>query len=220
MKNYLIVGLVVILGLAGIWFLAENSEDHAGQQTDQENEQPTEPEAFNPDSDRGEIATFTSQFQPGFSVDYPASWLDTASPDNSADKQLVTFESPQDEGGHYFCLDMTEVTADTEVDFATKPYQVLDVDAFAIDGLGQSLFSVIFNVEEEGNLLWSVIDDEISPDTKEQFDNQITSTSGRSLQVLGRFNCRDAGAMITDINQFMNSRWLNEAKSIIGSLDY
>jgi hypothetical protein len=219
MKNYLIIGVLVVVSIVGIWLLAARSDDRTGQSTVEETALPQEPESFDPAAETSETMQYISQQYPVLRLSYPTNWNVTEGADNSPEQQLVTFESPKDANNYYFCLDLTEVSVASDLDFATSGANISAVDSFMAEGINKDLSSVIFNVEEGGNLLWSLIDG--SADTSQgSFANEITSPNGRRLQTLGRFNCRETDSRVSDHQEFTNSRWFNQAQAILRSLSY
>lgn len=218
MKNYLIVGLVVLLGLAGIWFLAENSEDHAGQQEVQEDEQPTEPEAFNAGVDASELDTYTSP-NTALSLSYPQTWSITESPDNNAQEELITLESPVDANGFYFCLDLNGRHGLADVDGFSE-FTIEDVSIESINRLNDEIESVIFRIDGVDGLLWGASDSATS-ESDSSLTNTLAGDNGSSLvQVTGRFNCREIDKPDLSSEIFTNSRLFKEASAIVESLSF
>jgi len=219
MRNYLLIGAIVIISLAGIWLLAADSDEAAEQTPTPDNNTPTEPEVHDPSAAPADTLAYTSQFNDGLSLNYPVNWNVTDGDANSADQQLVTFESPIDGGGFYFCLDLTEVSPASQLDFGVSMAAISAIDGFSAAGIGQDLHSVIFEINDNPARLWALADSEPQmSDTR--FSAQISNPAGRRLQTLGRFNCRDEQPPALTLEQFQNSRWFNEARAIALSLTY
>lgn len=218
MKNYLIVGGIIVISLVGIWLLAAGSENPEDISTPDQSANPGVPQRFDETAASPDKTAYTSPYNPGLSFSYPQDWHITEGPDNSTAKQLVTFESPKDVNDFYFCLDMTEVDAASSLDLQSKMTDILAVDSFMATGVGKALSSVLFTVEGS-TLLWSVAD--TTPSLSDSaFDNQITNPAGRRLQILGRFNCRESQSSEISTVQFEESLWFHQARDIVLSLSY
>lgn len=219
MKNYLLIGIIILISLFGIWWLAANSDEHDSASDNGQAADTSQPEAYDASADRADKVTFTSQYNPNFSFMYPGDWNLTEGTDNSAQQQLVTFESPMDRNGFYFCLDLTEVGADSDLDLSANDASLLAVDDFSAANVGKPLASVIFTHEGSPSLLWSVVDTKPQL-TDTSFTSQITNPQARRLQSLGRFNCREEQAPELSLHQVTGSRWFAEAQGIMHSLSY
>lgn len=219
MKNYLIIGGIVLTSLIGVWLLAASSDDQADNNSNDTSQTPAEPEAFDPSSSAVDTTSYSSQYNVNLRLEYPLEWNLTEGTDNSADQQIVTFESPMDANGYYFCLDLTEVGMASQLDLSASPVSIKAVDSFMSAGVGKDLYSVNYVPDGSNALLWSITD--VMPQlTDTEVAAQITNPGGRRLQTLGRFNCRADVAPALTTEQFTNSRWYHDARNIMLSLAY
>ena len=215
----MIVGSIFILCLVGIWWLAARSDDQNSDTQNQSATLPQEPEAFDPSLAEQDTIEYVSKFNTSLKVSYPINWNLTEGTDNSAEQQIVTFESPKDANNFYFCLDLTELGIGSNTKLETTGASLDSVDDFTASGVGKSLNSVIFSVSGNTNLLWSIVDTKPQLDGSE-FANQIVNPMGRRLQTLGRFNCRETESPDISSQQFIDSRWYADARQILQSLAY
>lgn len=210
MKKAFIVLGIVLIGALG-WFYFNRGGDEPSQPVVTE---PQDfPAPFDDSTATAELAKYESDFG-SLAFDYPSNWNVTEAADNSADFQLLTVESPLDINEFYFCLDLTLLGSGSEESFT-----ISDAEVLAVDELGNDRKSVIYNVDGLDNLHWGVTEDAVKVGDK-TFTSEVSNPSGERLQLFGRFDCRSTDNLELTKDEFQNSRWLHEAKTIVNSLEF
>lgn len=207
MKSFLIIAGLVILGALIWFFVIDNDEEPVPV------EQQDFPVRLDESTSTAEPASFQSE-NGNLSFQYPDTWNVTPAAGNDDASQLFTVESPLDANEFYFCLDLNRVSAGNDVNFATTDAELTDIEV-----LENERVSVLFRIDGVDGMLWSVTDD--APELSDsEFDNELGNQAGDRLQILGRFNCRDEQKPDISVDEFKASRWFNEAKTLINSLDF
>ncbi|MCA9333599.1 hypothetical protein KC963_00970 [Candidatus Saccharibacteria bacterium] len=218
MKKLLIIGLVVLAVAAGVWWFVLRGDSSNDTQASQDADTSI-PQAYKATDDVS-FDSYTSEFNPNLKLRYPSSWIVAEGEANTADFQVITLESGQDLNGFYMCMNMDDYAADDKSDLSIPDIQVVAVEPFKTEGIKDGLYLVTFKRTKYPNDYQFGLTD-VAPEVGANvFTDQITSDSGRRLQVWGRFNCRETERPSMTQEQFDNSQLFHEAKSVLASLQF
>lgn len=218
MKKWIIAGVVLLLAGGGVWYFVIR-KDSAAEEQQAQTVDTSKPEAYN-SKENVSFDSYTSEFNPNLKLRYPSDWIVAEGEDNSADYQVITFESGQDANTFYMCMNMDDYAADDKSILNFSDVNVVAVEPFKTEGQKDGLYLVTFSTVKSPNNFQLALTD-IQPEIgATEFTGQITSASGRRLQVWGRFNCREEARPSITQEQFANSQLVNEAKSVLASLQF
>lgn len=221
MKKGLIVGLVILVLAAaggGVWyFFLRDKSSQASQDT--ANVDKSAPVPYK-SSDDITYEEYSSTYNPNLKVRYPSDWIVAEGEDNSADLQIITFESGQDLNEFYFCMNFDEYAADDMSHLTIPDVEIVSVEPFATEGIPSGLSLVTFKSTKAPNDYQLALTDTPPAMDATIFTAQVTSAGGRRVQIWGRFNCREAARPSFSLDQFNNSQLVHDATGVLKSLQY
>jgi hypothetical protein len=188
-----------------------------------------------PASEQSADTNIPVKFQPGgdlklvdhnlsfgnFGFSYPEKWNLVEGANNSDKAQIITLESPMDAHEFYYCIDFNEYSAAQAgaVDFTAKDIEILETEDFTATGIGKPLKLVTYRTSN-GMILTTVTDDLTATKEKRQFQQSIVNPAGRTVQLFGRYNCRDENRPTLMPADYLDGQVYKDGYQILQKLKY